>query len=354
MEGNSMIRMAIVGTGGMAGGHADNYRKISGVRLVAACDVDEAKATQFAKRFGIPEGAVFTSIDTLLKSVEFDAVSVVTSDAGHAPISLKCIAAGKHVLCEKPLATNYADAKKMADAAARRGVINMVNLSYRNSSAIHRAAQLVKKGALGRIMHVDANYRQSWLSSKVWGDWRSSDGWLWRLSTKHGSKGVLGDIGVHILDFASYAAGDIASVNCLLKTFHKAKGDKVGKYPLDANDSAVITVELANGAIGTIHTSRWQTGYANALELHVHGDKGAIRIFLDRSYTELEICKGADVDRCAWKTVTCGNTPNMYQRFIRSIKSGKNDQPDFARGAAVQKAIDACFESDRRGTTVKV
>jgi predicted dehydrogenase len=349
-----MIRIAIIGTGGMANGHANNFKKIPGVKLVAACDVVDGKAADFAKRHGIPASAVFTEVDKLLKNVEFDAVSVVTTDAGHAPISLKCVAAGKHVLCEKPLATNYADAKKMADAAKRKGVINMVNFSYRNSSAIHKAAQIVRSGALGRIMHVEAAYRQSWLASKAWGDWRDNTSWLWRLSSKHGSMGVLGDIGVHILDFASYAAGDISSINCLLKTFDKVKGNKFGEYVLDANDSAVMTVKLANGAIGTIHTSRWQTGYANCLELFIHGDKGAIHINLDKSFSELEICKGKDVHKRVWKTVKCGKTPNIYQRFIKSIKTGKNDQPDFARGAAIQKVIDACFKSDRRGRFVVI
>ena len=349
-----MIRLAIIGTGGMAHAHSGNFMKIPGVKLVAACDVVEKKAEEFAAKYGIPATGVFTNVDKLLKSVKCDAVTIVAPDAWHAPIALKCIAAGKHVLCEKPLATNYADAKKMADAAKRKGVINMVNFSYRNSSAIHKAAQMVHKGELGRVIHVEAVYRQSWLASRAWGDWKGNIAWLWRLSTKHGSKGVLGDIGVHILDFASYAAGDIASVNCLLKTFNKVKGNRVREYVLDANDSAVITVELANGAVGTIHTSRWQTGYANCLELHIHGDKGAIRINLDKSYTELDVCKGKDVHSRVWKTVKCGNTPNIYQRFARSVRTGKNDQPDFARGAAIQKVIDACFESNKRGRTVKV
>lgn len=349
-----MIRIAIVGTGGMANAHADNFKKINGCKLVAACDVVKEKAVEFAQKHGIDPAAVFTDVDEMLAGVECDAVSVVTSDAGHAPVSLKCIAAGKHVLCEKPLATNYADAKKMADAAKRKGVINMVNLSYRNSSAIHKAAELVKKGEIGRVMHIEACYLQGWLVGRCWGDWRTGGGWLWRLSTKMGSRGVLGDLGVHILDFASYAAGDIASVNCRLKTFEKIKGNKLGKYVLDANDSAVMTVELANGAVGTIHTTRWATGHANTLDLGIHGDKGAIRINLDKSYTELEICRGKDVDHNIWKTLKCGNTPNLWRRFITSIRTGKNDQPDFARGAVIQKALDACFESDKLGKAVRV
>lgn len=349
-----MIKIAVIGTGSMAGAHAGRFRENRGCKLVAVCDLIKKRAEEFARLHGIPNTKVFTDVDAMLAAVDIDAVTIVTTDAHHAPISLKCIAAGKHVLCEKPLAVNYPDARKMATAAKRGGVINMVNLSYRNSSAIQRAHELVAGGAIGKVMHVEANYLQSWLASKCWGNWKSEERLLWRLSSKHGSKGVLGDVGVHILDFAAFPAGDVKSVNCRLKTFSKAPGNRVGKYKLDANDSAVIMVELVGGGIGTISTTRWATGYCNALELRIFGDKGAISIDLDKSKSQLEICQGRDIDKPKWKTMRCGKTPDIYQRFITSIKTGKNDQPDFAQGAKIQKIMDACFDSDKTGQTVKV
>ncbi len=347
-----MIRIGVVGTGGMSRAHAGAYAKMRGCKVVAACDVVQERVDAFGEQFSV--GALYTDMDEMLANEELDAISNVTSDAFHCPVTLKAVANGLHVLCEKPLAVNYPDARKMAQAAKRKGVINMVNFSYRNSSAIHRAHKLVADGAIGRVMHVEASYLQSWLSTKVWGDWRSGTAWLWRLSSKHGSKGVLGDIGVHIIDFATYAAGDVKSVNCRLKTFKKAVGNRVGEYVLDANDSAVITVELKNGAIGTIHTSRWATGHANSLLLRIFGDEGAIVVELDKSYGELRLTCGKGKDALVWKTVKCAATPDIYHRFIKSIRTGVNDQPDFARGAAVQKVLDACFESDETGKTVRV
>ena len=341
----------------MANAHAERFSAVRGCKLVAACDVVKERADAFAKKYGIAQSAVFTDIDKMLATVDIDAVTNVTSDAFHAPISLKCIAAGKHVLCEKPLAVNYPDARKMAVAAKRKGVINMVNLSCRDSSAIQKAHKLIADGAIGRVMHFEASYLQSWLSSKCWkcwGDWKTTDAWLWRLSSKHGSKGVLGDLGVHILDFATFPAGDARRVNCRLKTFNKAEGNRIGEYKLDANDSAVITVELAGGGLGTIHMTRWASGHANTVSLRVFGDEGAIGIDLDKSYSELEICRGRDVDKPKWKTVKCGTTPNIYKRFITSIRTGVNDQPDFARGAKIQKMMDACFESDSSGQAIRV
>ncbi len=347
-----MIRIGIVGTGGMANAHAQEFLKIKGCKITAVCDVDAGRAGAFGDKYGVKKR--FGQFSEMLESGATDAISIVTPDGSHAPLSLKAIAAGQHVLCEKPLATNYRDAAKMARAAKAKGIINMINFSYRNSSAIQKAAALVHSGQLGRVTHVHGAYLQSWLASKVWGDWKTTPAWLWRLSTKHGSRGVLGDVGVHLLDFATFPVGPVKTVEAKLKTFPGIKGKHLSGYDLDANDSALMTVEFAGGALGSLHTTRWATGYANSVSLVVHAELGAIRIDLDRSYTELEICEGADRDTCTWRKLDCGKTPNMYERFITSIRKGVNDQPDFARGAAIQKVLDACFQSHETGQLVKV
>ena len=149
-----------------------------------------------------------TSLEDAIAWGEFDAAINCTPDGVHKATTLALIAAGKHVFCEKPLAPNYADALEMTEAAEKAGLVNMVNLTYRNSPAMQEARAMVQAGEIGELRHVEAGYRQSWLVSKAWGDWRTEDKWLWRLSKKHGSTGVLGDVGVHILDFATYGAGD--------------------------------------------------------------------------------------------------------------------------------------------------
>jgi predicted dehydrogenase len=347
------IRIGIVGTGGMANVHASEFLKDPGVELAAVCDVDAKRAEDFTAKHG-GSALVFTDFKRLLAESSVDAISNVTPDNLHTPLSLQALAAGKHILCEKPLATNHADALRMVRAAKKAGVINMVNFSYRNSSALQKAAQLVRDGELGEIVHVEASYLQSWLSSKVWGDWKNTPAWLWRLSTKHGSKGVLGDVGVHIFDFASFPVGPIRRIQACLKTFTALKGKRLGEYSLDANDSALMQVEYANGALGVIHTTRWATGHANSLYLRVHGTKGALRLDLDKSYNELEVCLGDDIHKAKWTTLKAPPTPNIYERFITAIKTGKQGEPDFVRGAEIQKALDACFESDRLGQAIKV
>lgn len=346
------VRLAILGTGSMARFHATRFNEIPGCKIVAASDVDLARAEEFAAKYGIP--AAFAGAGELFEKADFDAVCIVTPDAFHAPLSLEAIRAGKHVLCEKPLAVTWPDAKRMAAAAKKAGVINMVNFSYRGWPAIQAVAAVVRRGEIGEVRHVEASYLQAWLASKIMGDWRTKPAWLWRLSSKHGSKGVLGDVGVHIVDFATFPAGHLASVYCRLKTFPKAPRNRVGEYILDANDSAVLNVEFQNGTLGTIHTTRWCGGHSNRLFLKISGTRGTVEIDSDRTTTGYRICAGKDLDKGAWREVAAPAVPNIYQRFIKSIRTGKQDQPDFARGAEIQKILDACFVSDARRCPVRV
>ncbi|MDP0498403.1 MAG: Gfo/Idh/MocA family oxidoreductase [Verrucomicrobiota bacterium JB024] len=345
------VRLAIIGTGGMANNHARKFKEVPGCTLVAAVDVSRERAEAFAKEHGIPE--VYSSVDELLAAGSVEAVSIVTPDAFHAALAIQCLKAGLHVLCEKPLAVNYPDAQRMVKAAQKAGVINMVNLSYRDMPSLQAVAKLVHTGKLGEIRHLEASYLQAWLASKIWGDWRTTPAWLWRLSSAHGSKGVLGDVGVHILDFATFPAGPLKSVYCALKTFDKAPGNRIGEYTLDANDSAVMTVEFANGALGTIHTSRWVGGHANRLYLKIAGTLGTVVIDTDWGHDTYRACLGRNLDKAVWKEVKVKSTPNNYARFIKSIRTGKQDQPDFARGAEVQKVLDACYVSDGKHAPVR-
>lgn len=347
-----MIRLAIIGAGSMAGEHVKRYRELGDVEVVAVCDIDADKASAFAGRHAIAD--VYTELGAMLARDDIQAVSNVTPDGAHRATSLAAIAAGKHILCEKPLATSEPDAREMAEAARRAGVINMVNLSYRDAPAIQHARELIASGAIGRVMHVDASYRQSWLVSHAWGRWDSDSQWLWRLSEGHGSKGVLGDVGIHILDFASFPVGDIAAVNCRLRCFDKAPGNRVGDYLLDANDSALMRVEFAGGALGTIQATRWATGHHNSLTLSVHGDRGALRVDLDAAKDEVQVCLDEDVHPARWTALKAPATPNIYRRFVDGIASGVNDQPDFARGAALQKVLDACVVSDREDRSLAI
>ncbi|WP_135451053.1 Gfo/Idh/MocA family protein [Tabrizicola caldifontis] len=342
------VRLLILGTGGMAKNHAEGFTAIPGVQLVAGIDTRPEQLAAFQAAHGIPLG--FTSIDEALAWGGFDAVTNVTPDAAHHATTMPFLAAGKHVLCEKPLATNARDAEEMAAVAARAGVVNMVNLSYRNVPALHKAAQMVREGAIGEIRHFEASYLQSWLTQPAWGHWDSEPQWLWRLSTAHGSKGVLGDVGIHILDFATFIAGiEPAEVSCLLQTFDKAPGGRIGDYVLDANDSATMQLRLANGALGTVAATRFATGHLNDLRLRLYGQTGGLEVRFEKGESALRACLGDDVQTGTWHAVACPPVPTIYQRFIAAIRAEGPAEPDFARGAALQRLLDRAEASAAEG-----
>lgn len=335
------VRILILGTGAMARTHAKAYATIPGARIVAGVDSRPEVLADFCKAHAIPNG--FATLDEALAWGAFDAVSNVTPDAAHHPTTLPLLAAGKHVLCEKPLAVSHAEAREMAAAAAVAGVVNMVNLSYRHDvPELTKAAELVAAGALGNLRHFEASYLQSWLTQGAWGDWQTDPRWLWRLSTAHGSKGVLGDVGIHILDFATFAAGSMpADISCRLKTFHKAPGDRIGEYPLDANDSFVMEVELENGAIGTISATRFAPGHHNDLRLRLYGDRGGLLVSYEKGVGRLEACLGPDMATATWREIAVPPVPTLYRRFVDAVRTKTPVEPSFAHGAALQAVLDA-------------
>jgi predicted dehydrogenase len=277
-------RLLLLGTGNIAGHHVKEFAAIPECRFLACADPVPGRAAAFAKTHGIQHA--FESLEEAIAWDGFDAAVNATPDAHHMPTTLALIAAGKHVFCEKPLAPNFSDAARMVEAAERAGIINMVNLTYRNSPALQEARRLVAVGEIGQLRHLAGEYLQSWLVGKYWGDWRTDEKWLWRLSLNHGSTGVLGDVGVHILDFATYCAGEtMVSLYADLATFSKAESNKIGQYVLDANDSVVIAGRLESGALATITATRYATGHANDLVLTLSGTKGAIRIETDGGHS---------------------------------------------------------------------
>jgi predicted dehydrogenase len=338
-------KLLVLGTGGMAAQHVLHFRQDSRAEIVACADVQMERAESFAKTHRIAKA--FGSLEDAIAWGGFDAAANVTPDSAHHPTTMKLIAAGKHVLCEKPLAESFALASEMAEAAGKAGVCNMVNLTYRNVAALETARLMIAGGDIGEVRHVEASYRQSWLAGRMWGDWRTDPKWLWRLSQKHGSTGVLGDVGIHILDFATHAIGMMpVSLQARLKTFHKAEGDRIGEYPLDANDSATMSVEFSNGALGVIHASRFMTGYANTLKLDVFGAAGALRIEHGPEWTEISACTGEDIHTLAWRRVAAKPVETVYRQFIAAIGEGKTREPSFRHAANLQKIIDLCYEAE--------
>jgi len=346
-----MLKLGVIGTGGIANWHAQLANAIPGIQIAACCDIRPDAAKTFAEKWKMP--VHYSDYRELLESEKLDAILNATTDDAHCEVALAALQKKLHILSEKPLATSLDEARSMLEAAKIAGVINMVNFSYRNSAGLQEAAKLIADGGIGELRHVESSYLQGWLAGVK--EWDTTSKRYWRLSTSHGSAGVLGDLGCHIYDMTTLLCGDIDEIYCKLAVFDKGvPGNRVGEYIFDANDSFVSQVTFRNGAIGTVHSTRWAAGQKNSLRCRVYGTMGAVEVDLDSGENQYKICRGENLKERKWETVEVDPTPSNWERFVKSIQTGSNDVNDFANGFKIQAYLHYSIESDLAGAPVTV
>jgi predicted dehydrogenase len=306
---------------------------------------------------------------------------VCTPGDTHAEIAIAALDAGKHVLCEKPLANSVAEAQAMtaaADRAAARGVLAMVGFTYRRVPAIALAKQLVEEGRIGQVRHVRAQYLQDWISDPL-------APMSWRLEKDKAGSGTLGDIGAHIIDLTQHITGDrIDSVNGLLETFVHERplaadhgrlggtavdGSQMGKVTVD--DAAMFLARFASGAVGVFEATRFATGRKNAIRIEVNGTKGSLAFdFEDMNvlhfYDAAESAESAGFRRIyvtepshpyvgAWWPPGHGlgyehGFTHQVVDLVTAIAKGEQPLPSFADGLQVQGVLQAVERSADDGT----
>lgn len=202
----------------------------------------------------------------------------------HAEPCIAAAEAGKHILCEKPLARTAEESKKMLDAVEKAGVKHMVAFNYRFVPAVRQIRNLIDSGALGQIYHWRAVYLQEWIMPHY------NEKKIWRLDKDVAGSGALGDLGAHIIDLAHYLVGDIKSINALTKTFIEERElpDGSGMGKVDVDDAFVAALEFQNGALGTLEATRFAGGRKNYNCFEINAEKGSIRFNLERM-NELEV-----------------------------------------------------------------
>ena len=257
-------------------------------RMLALCGRDSARVTEAAGRLGWE--TTETDWTRLVARDDVDLVDICTPGNTHVDIAVSALDAGKHVLCEKPLANTVAEAEAMAAAAeraAQHGVRSMVGFTYRRTPAIALARRLVEEGRIGEVRHVRAQYLQDWLTDPA-------SPMTWRLEKDKAGSGALGDIGAHIVDLTQYVTGDrIVTVNGLLETFVGQRpltgagtgsllggdavngaGAELGEVTVD--DTAVFLARFGSGAVGVFEATRFATGRKNAIRIEINGSKGSL------------------------------------------------------------------------------
>ncbi|WP_115789694.1 Gfo/Idh/MocA family protein [Arthrobacter silvisoli] len=303
MTSTTPLRVGMVGYAFMGAAHSHAWRTAPRFfdlpldpQLTALCGRNDDGVRAAAAKLGW--GSVETDWRRLIERDDIDLIDICTPGNTHAEIAIAALEAGKHVLCEKPLANSVAEAERMAEAAraaAERGVFSMCGFSYRRTPALALARRMVAEGRLGQIRHVRAQYLQDWLSDE-------NAPMTWRLDKAMSGSGSLGDIGAHSIDAAQWVTGqNITGVSALLETFVHERplaGDLVGlgghgdtgadapRGMVTVDDAAVFSARFDGGtadgagsfpgAVGVFEATRFALGRKNAMRLEVNGTLGSI------------------------------------------------------------------------------
>jgi predicted dehydrogenase len=279
---DGQLRVGVVGTSFFADVvHLAALRSHPRAAVTALCGRDRTHAEEVASRHGRP--VVFTDDAEMMASGLVDAVVLVTPDDLHRDMTLRALAAGLHVLCEKPLARTAADAREMLDAAETAGRVHMTMFTWRWLGISLYAHRLITDGYIGHCRHADFSLQAGY------GDGLFQD---WRFDPNRGS-GILGDLGSHLIDLARYFVGEIAQVSGRLSTVPQPGKDE--SAPLLLNHSATVLVEFVSGAQGTLHVSGARVvGGWPILEIRIYGDQGTLRLTTDLATSRLMGYQAAD------------------------------------------------------------
>lgn len=376
------LRVAMIGYGFMGAAHSVGWRQAPrvfdlprAVEMTVVVGRNADAVASAAMKWGWAESS--TEWREVIARDDIDVVDIVTPGDSHAEIAIAALEAGKHVLCEKPLANTVAEGEAMAEAAERaraRGIRSMVGFTYRRVPAVTLMRDMIAEGAVGTVQQVRAAYRQDWLVDP-------GMPLAWRLQKEHAGSGALGDIGAHIIDMTRFVTGlGIESVTGTLETIVKQRplqaagsglsglaGKGVGDVTVD--DAAIFTGRLSNCALASFEATRFATGRKNALTIEVSGDRGALAFdledlnslrFYDRTapegrqgFTQILVTEPVHPYVSAWWPA--GHLLGYEHGFthqvvdlVGAIDGGTDPHPSFAEGLAVQRVLDAVERSSAR------
>lgn len=380
------IGVGLVGYKFMGRAHSNAYRQVAHFfdvdpkpRMVAISGRNEAAVKEAADQLGW-EGYE-TDYHRLIARDDIQVVDVSTPGFNHHEIVIAALEAGKHVICEKPLANTLGEAQDMLSAARKAGTINMINFNYRRVPAVQLIKKLIDDGRLGEIRHFRARYLQDWIMDPEFP-------LAWRLKKELAGSGALGDIGAHITDLAMFLVGPIHEVVGSMETFIKERpievesaggsgltaqsGQEMGEVTVD--DAASFLARFENGAMGTFDASRFAGGRRNQNTFEINGSKGSVSFDLER-LNELQVYFADDeVGLQGFRTINVTESTHPYmdawwpaghiigwehtfvhvvRDLMQGIATGENPQPDFETGFRNQAVLDAVIRSSESRTWEK-
>jgi predicted dehydrogenase len=386
---SQQLRVGMVGYAFMGAAHSQAWRTVNhafdlplSARMTAVSGRSEEGVAAAAAKLGWAEHT--TDWRTLIARDDIDLIDICSPGDTHAEIALAALAAGKHVLCEKPLANTVAEAREMAAAAAKAaasGVRAMCGFNYRRVPAVALMKQMIDAGRIGTIRHVRANYLQDWIIDPEFP-------LVWRLRKEIAGSGALGDIGAHIVDMTQFVTGQsITTVSAMTETFIKnrplpsasaglsaaADGSHVGDVTVD--DAALFLARLSGGAVATYEATRFATGRKNQLRVEINGSLGTL-VFDQERMNELEFYDGtrpAPEQGFTRILVTEPDHPYMaawwppghligYEHsfthemrdLLSAIAEGRQPEPSFQDSLQVQLVLEAVSRSAETSSWTEV
>jgi predicted dehydrogenase len=369
------LRVGMIGYGFMGRAHSNAYKQVgqffpSSYRVVlkAACARDAGKARAFADQWGYE--STETDWRKLVERRDVDVIDVCTPNNLHREIALAAAAAGKMILCEKPLAMNAAEGKQMADAVEKAGVANMVWYNYRRIPAVTLAKRIVDEGKLGKVFHYRAKFLQDWT---IKADLPQGGQGLWRLDVAAAGSGVSGDLLAHCIDTALWLNGRMDSICALTETFVKQRMHNLtGKVePVGIDDACLFMGRFENGSLANFESTRYARGHKALYTFEINGEN--MSLFWDlHDLHRLQVFDYKDQDGRArgWKSVhVTDNSPDhpymdkwwvpglaigydasfthQVADFIRGLETGKPASPTFRDAYETQLVLDAILDSAR-------
>ncbi len=370
MKSHRTLRVGLIGTGFMGKAHSNAWRQAprffdlpARVEMRTICGRNPARVEEAARRFGWSNSV--TDWRAVVDDPEIDVLDITTPNDTHGEIAIAAAAAGKAILCEKPLARNLAEAEEMARAVRKAGVVNMVCHNYRRVPALALAQEMIARGELGeRIYHYRARYAQDWIADPEFP-------LVWRLRAAIAGSGSLGDLGSHIIDLGRYLVGEFREVCALRETFVKErplpeKRGRRGKVTVD--DAVAVMGRFDNGAIATLEATRFAPGRKNGLTIEINASGGSLVFDLEK-LNRLQFYRAEDPEgRRGLREILVTEEVHPFIEhwwppghllgyehsfvhtaadFVRAVVSAKRVRPDFADGLANHRVLAAIEQSAR-------
>ncbi|GAA2848957.1 oxidoreductase [Actinoplanes cyaneus] len=383
------LRVAMVGYAFMGAAHSQAWRTVNHVydlpapvRMQVLSGRSATAVAAAAGRLGWAEHT--DDWRTLLKRDDVDLIDICAPGDVHAEIAIAALAAGKHVLCEKPLANSVAEARSMvaaASAAQASGVRAMCGFNYRRVPAVALMRQMIADGKIGTIRHVRASYLQDWIVDPEFP-------LVWRLRKEVAGSGALGDIGAHIVDLTQFVTGrHLTEVCALTETFVKSRplpsssaglsaaGDSSAFGAVTVDDAVLFLARLGDGVVGTYEATRFATGRKNGLHVEINGSLGTLVFDFERmnelqfysleapaeqqGFTRILVTEPTHPYMSAWwppgHLIGYEHTfTHQAHDLVRAIAEGADPTPSFADALQVQLVLDAVARSAETSAWTRV